>query len=73
MTNIITDDGENWGFDPDTKRLFKDGKVVPDTEAEPVYVNLDPSVPPEFSGIYVKAINSIISLSGKVNRITNIN
>ena len=73
MITIVTESGERWSFDPDTKRLFKDGKVVPETMAEQVYINQDSSMPPEFSGIYVKDINSIITPSGKTNRLSNIN
>lgn len=71
MIDIITKKGEKWSFDEDTKRLYKDGVLIPEGVATPVYVNLDESVPPEFSGIYVKAIKSIISIAGNINRITN--
>ena len=72
MIEIITTKGEKWEFDPESKLLFKNQTVIPSREAEPVYTNTDKSIPPVFSGIHVKATNSIISLTGKINKITNI-
>ena len=69
MIDIVTKRGDNWRFDPDTKRLFLNGAVVPDTMAVPIYVNVDKTVPPEFSGIYHKPTNTIISISGNINKI----
>jgi hypothetical protein len=71
MIEIITIKGEKWSFDEDTKRLYRGNTLVPEVEAEPVYSYLDKSLPPEFCGIYVKSINSIISMSGNINKITN--
>lgn len=69
MIDIVTTRGDNWRFDPDTKRLFLNSAVVPDTMAVPIYVNVDKTVPPEFSGIYYKPTNTIISISGNINKI----
>lgn len=74
MKNIITLKGERYSFDEETMRIFKDGFVLPSTEAEPVYSSsFEDDRPPVFSGIYLKSINSIISLSGKINPVTDIN
>lgn len=69
MIDIYTQKGDLWRFDPDTKRLFLNSTVVPDTVAIPIYINVDKSVPPEFSGIYHKPTNTIISVSGNINKI----
>jgi hypothetical protein len=71
MIDIISFKGELYRYDPETERIFKDGRLIPSTEAEPVYSNVDNS--PSFSGIYLKGIESILSRSGKINSITDIN
>ena len=75
MIDIITITGERYSFDPETERVFKDGKLIPSTEAEPVYSNVpnDKDAPPRFSGLYFKSSDSILSLSGKLSPVTDIN
>ena len=72
MIEIVTLKGERYSFDPDTQRIFKDGILIPDSEAEPVFSELE-SGEPEFSGIYLKKTNQIVSRSGKVNTIVDPN
>ena len=71
MIDIISFRGEQYSYDPDTERIFKDGKLIPSTEAEPVYSDVDNM--PTFSGIYLKGSEAILSKSGKINSITDIN
>jgi hypothetical protein len=74
MIDIITIKGEKYSFDPDTERVFKDGKLLSSASVEPVYSGFSEDEPPLFSGIFLKGINSILSLSGKINPvITDIN
>lgn len=74
MIEIVTLKGEKYSFDPRTERIFKDGLVLPSTEAEPLYSNVtDPNSPPKFSGLLLKTTNSILSLSGKINPVTDPN
>ena len=71
MIDIVSFRGELYRYDPDTDRIFKDGKLIPSTEAEPVYSNVEDM--PVFSGIYLKAAESILSKSGKINSVSDIN
>lgn len=74
MITIATLKGEVYSFDPDTKRIFKDGSLIPSSKVEPIYSNTaNPEDPPKFSGILFKESNSILSLSGKINSITDTN
>lgn len=74
MKDIITLKGEKYSFDEDTGRIFKDGYVLSSSKVEPVYSSsFDKDRPPVFSGIYLKDTNSIVSLSGKINPVTDIN
>jgi len=73
MTEIYTVKGEKYSFDPETERIFKDGILLSSVQAEPIYSNFSEEEAPRFSGIYLKSIESILSLSGKINPITDIN
>lgn len=72
MIDIVTLTGDKYSFDPDTQRIFKGGILLGESEAEPVFSELE-SGEPEFSGIYLKKTNQIVSRSGKINTITNPN
>ena len=72
MIDILTLTGERYSFDPDAQRIFKNDILIPDTEAEPVFSELE-SGQPEFSGIYLKRLNKVVSRSGKINTITDLN
>lgn len=69
--NTIT--GEKYSFDEETQRIFKDGYLLSSSQAEPIYSSLDEDSLPVFSGLLLKETNSILSLSGKINLITDIN
>lgn len=73
MITIATLKGEVYSFDPETKRIFKDGVLIPSSSVEPVYSgnSEDKNDPPKFSGIYFRDTNSILSLSGKINKLSN--
>lgn len=74
MINITTIKGEVYSFDPETKRLFLEGKLIPSSKVEPIYSNTsDPNDPPRFSGILFKESKEILTLSGKINQVTDIN
>ncbi len=73
MIDITTIKGETYSFDPDTERIFKGGYLLPSTEVEPVYSMPNSTGEPIFSGILMKTLNAILSLSGKVNPINDIN
>ena len=71
MIEILTKDGEIYKFDPETERIYKDGFLLPSTSVEPVYSDVNGET--KFSGIYLKATNQIVTLSGNKNTISNIN
>lgn len=75
MIDIITIKGEKYSFDPETERIYKDGYLLPISEVEPVYSNVPnkKDEAPRFSGLYFKNSNSILSLSGKLNPVTDLN
>lgn len=74
MIDIITVKGEKYSYDEDTKRIFKDGFVMPSTLCEPIFSpSFDENTPPKFSGIYLKELNSILSLFGHINPVSDIN
>lgn len=63
ITTITT--GETYKFDQETERIYKSGVLIPKTEAEPVYSGM------KFAGIYLKTKDSVLSLSGKINKLTD--
>jgi len=71
MIEIISFKGETFKYDPDTERIFMGGKLLDQSEVEPVYSNVENN--PEFAGIYFKHTNSILSRSGKINELVDIN
>ena len=72
MIDIVTLTGERYSFDPDTQRICKNDILVPSTEAEPVFSEME-SGQPEFSGIYLKKTGRVVSRSGKINTVTDPN
>lgn len=65
--------GEHFSYDQETNRIFKDGKLMPSYEYEAVFSGFSDGGIPKFAGILRKAVNSIISLSGTENPVTDIN
>ena len=72
MIDIYTIKGERYSYDDTTMRLFKDGTLLSQVVAEPVFQNNSSGIP-EFAGIYLKESNKIISLSGNINQIVDPN
>lgn len=73
MIDIITLKGERYSFDEETQRIFKDGVLLSSVNVEPVYSGLGNDSIPKFSGLLLKDTNSILSLSGKISPVTDIN
>ena len=73
MIDIYTTTGERYSFDEDTERIFKDGKLLPSSIAEPVYQGLQDDNVPTFAGILLKNIDSILSSNGNINKLTDVN
>lgn len=73
MIEIVTKKGEVYSYDESTQRLFKDSRYIPRTEIEPVYSGNGQDKEPVFSGLYVKSSNSIITLTGNIKPVVDIN
>ncbi len=73
MITINSEKGEMFSYDPSTGRVFKDGFLVPSTEVEPIFSSIDSEITPKFSGLYLKELNMILSLSGKYSQLSNPN
>lgn len=73
MKDIITIKGERYSYDEETERIFKDGKLLSSTIAEPLFQGVTEDNVPEFVGIYLKDLNAVLSLTGNINPITDIN
>lgn len=71
MIEIVSFKGETYKYDPETERIFMGGRLLDPSEAEPIYSGVDKR--PEFAGIHLKTINSVLSRSGKINELTDIN
>ena len=71
MIEIVNFKGETYKFDPDTERIFIGGRLLDTSEAEPVYSGVDKN--PEFAGIHLKALGAVLSRSGKINEVVDIN
>ena len=73
MIEIVTLKGNKYSYDEVTQRIYKDNILLTSAQAEPVFSNIAKETVPKFAGIYLKDSNSILSLSGKINPITDIN
>lgn len=73
MIEVVTLKGETYSFDPSTLRIFRDGILQSSTQVEPVYSEVDEFNNPKFAGFFMKDVNAILSLSGKMNYITDPN
>ena len=71
MVEILANTGELYKYDQETDRIYKDGFVLPSTTAEPVFSDVNGNT--KFSGIFLKTSNQILTLSGNLNPVTNLN
>ena len=69
VITITSVDGELYKFDPETERIFRDGVLVPSSQAEPVYSDVNGLT--KFSGLYLKNTKQILTLSGMKNPVTD--
>lgn len=72
MANIIDIPSSrgNFSYDPETERIFRDGELVPSTEAQPIYAYYGKRHFPQFAGIWLKEIDGILTRSGRINQRT---
>lgn len=72
--DIQTIQGDLFQYDPSNEFIYKNGAVTSRSEYEPVFMNhIDPNIPPSLSGIYIVKLNKVISLSGMINPLIDIN
>jgi len=70
IIEVRTARGDVYNFDPDTMRVYKDSVLIPSSEVEPVFS--DSTIgEPEFSGLWIKSSNQIISKTGKITSPTD--
>lgn len=69
--NTITDlRGNRYEYSPETGLISKNDTILSGSEYEPVFSSYsDNSLPPIFVGIYFKAENRVMSMSGKMLRL----
>lgn len=72
MIDIYSENGEIYSFDENTERIYKDNILIPKSVAEPVYSGNDQGEDTEFSGIFLKTIGKILSRSGKISNVSDI-
>jgi hypothetical protein len=76
MIKIKASDGNFYTFDQETELISMNGFIVPSTEYSPVYTKIgkvDGDIPPVFIGILNKRLNMIITVSGRVSKLSNSN
>lgn len=63
-------DGNLYEYDKETELISLNGEIVSGDEYEDAFINSnDQSIPPIFSGIFIKKAKKIIGLSGNINPI----
>lgn len=73
MIEIVSKTGV-YKFDPETERLFKDNIFIPKSEIEPLYSgNGRDKSAPSFVGLWIKNKNQVITLTGNVKPLVDIN
>ena len=73
MVKINSSDGSVYEFNEITKEIKKNGIVLSDGIAEPVYTNNEnENAVPTFSGIYLKNVGKIVSITGSINTVTRV-
>ncbi len=73
MIEIVSKSGV-YKFDPETERLFKDGIFIPKSEIEPLYSgNGREKSAPTFAGLWLKNKNQVVTLTGNVKNLVDIN
>jgi hypothetical protein len=72
IIEVRTARGDVYNFDPDTMRVYKDSVLIPSSEIEPVFSD-SMTGEPEFSGLWIKSSNQLISRSGNITTITDPN
>ena len=71
MGKINSSEGIVYELNEITKEIKKNGIVLSDGIAEPVYTNNEnENAVPTFSGIYLKNVGKIVSITGSINTVT---
>ena len=74
MIDIYTPTGQLYKFDESTNRIIRNGIVVSSVEAEPVFSDVtNRSNPPTFAGVWLKTTGQIITRSGQIHHVSDVN
>lgn len=74
MIDIYSSTGDLYRYDEETNRLFKNDVVLSSVTAEPVFSDVtNRSNPPIYSGIFLKSIGKILTRSGNIHPVSDIN
>jgi hypothetical protein len=74
MINIVAEDNNFYSYDEETEYIVKNGTIVPSSDFEPIFTRDgkdEHGLPPVFIGILDKKGNKIISVNGKINKLTD--
>jgi hypothetical protein len=69
MIEINTDSNNVYKYDEENNLIYKNDVLLPSSQAEAIFSS---SNPPEFAGIHLIGSNQIISLSGQVHLVENV-
>lgn len=73
MVEIIDkNSGDQYRYDPQTHRVFRNDAFVSSVHVEPVFSGNDKDMEPIFSGLFIKSQNSILTLTGNLKPLTDI-
>lgn len=64
---------DKYSFDENTGTIYKNGVIIPSSLCEPIYSSFSDDEEPQFAGILLKNKNSIVSLTGAINPVVDIN
>lgn len=75
MVEYITDSrtGDEYIYDGQSQRIFKNGTFVSPAQAEPIFSGNDRYNIPVFGGIFLKALDTILLRSGRTVKVTDLN
>ena len=72
MNRIIDTSGNIYEYNQDNGLIFRNDIILSGAEYEPVFVSYpDNSEPPIFVGILSRRMGTVLSMSGKTNKIIN--
>ena len=72
MTSVFDEQGNVFKYDSSTGLITKNDVIVSSEQYEPLFLtHLDGSMPPEFTGVWLKMTGQVLGASGKKRRLIN--